>query len=61
MDAATFADRFAQAHQDIYLHAVRRVRDKREQLTRECRARDLAYMATLPAWRAHPRVKADRS
>jgi DNA-binding MarR family transcriptional regulator len=38
MDAQTFADRFAQAHQDIYLHAVRRVRDKREQLTRETAA-----------------------
>lgn len=38
MDAATFAERFAQAHQDIYLHAVRRVRDKREQLTRETAA-----------------------
>ena len=38
MDAATFADRFAQAHQDVYLHAVRRVRDKREQLTRETSA-----------------------
>ena len=38
MDAATFADRFAQAHQDVYLHAVRRVRDKREQLTRETAA-----------------------
>ena len=59
MDAETFATRFAQAHQDIYLHAVRRVRDKREQLTRETAERDtLAYMATLPAWRDHPRVKA---
>lgn len=38
MDAAAFAERFAQAHQDIYLHAVRRVRDKREQLTRETAA-----------------------
>ena len=38
MDASTFADRFAQAHQDVYLHAVRRVRDKREQLTRETAA-----------------------
>lgn len=38
MDADTFADRFAQAHQDVYLHAVRRVRDKREQLTRETAA-----------------------
>jgi DNA-binding MarR family transcriptional regulator len=38
MDATTFADRFAQAHQDVYLHAVRRVRDKREQLTRETSA-----------------------
>ena len=38
MDAATFADCFAQAHQDVYLHAVRRVRDKREQLTRETSA-----------------------
>lgn len=38
MDAAAFADRFAQAHQDVYLHAVRRVRDKREQLTRETAA-----------------------
>jgi DNA-binding MarR family transcriptional regulator len=38
MDASTFADRFAQAHQDVYLHAVRRVRDKREQLTRETSA-----------------------
>jgi DNA-binding MarR family transcriptional regulator len=38
MDADTFAERFAQAHQDIYLHAVRRVRDKREQLTRETAA-----------------------
>jgi DNA-binding MarR family transcriptional regulator len=38
MDPAAFADRFAQAHQDIYLHAVRRVRDKREQLTRETAA-----------------------
>ena len=38
MDAAIFADRFAQAHQDVYLHAVRRVRDKRERLTRETAA-----------------------
>jgi DNA-binding MarR family transcriptional regulator len=38
MDAETFATRFAEAHQDIYLHAVRRVRDKREQLTRETAA-----------------------
>ncbi len=38
MDEKAFADRFAQAHQDIYLHAVRRVRDKREQLTRETAA-----------------------
>jgi DNA-binding MarR family transcriptional regulator len=38
MDAQTFATRLAQAHQDIYLHAVRRVRDKREQLTRETAA-----------------------
>jgi DNA-binding MarR family transcriptional regulator len=38
MDAETFATRLAQAHQDIYLHAVRRVRDKREQLTRETSA-----------------------
>src|SRR3954469_4250101 len=38
MDPETFADRFAQAHQDVYLHAVRRVRDKREQLTRETAA-----------------------
>ena len=38
MDAQAFAERFAQAHQDIYLHAVRRVRDKREQLTRETAA-----------------------
>lgn len=38
MDPAAFAERFAQAHQDIYLHAVRRVRDKREQLTRETAA-----------------------
>lgn len=38
MDAATFADRFAQARQDVYLHAVRRVRDKRERLTRETAA-----------------------
>ncbi len=35
MDAATFADRFALAHQDIYLHALRRVRDKREWLNRQ--------------------------
>ncbi len=35
MDAADFAERFAAAYQDVYLHAVRRVRDKREQLTRE--------------------------
>ena len=38
MDAQTFATAFAQAHQDVYLHAVRRVRDKREQLTRETSA-----------------------
>lgn len=38
MDADLFANRFAQAHQDVYLHAVRRVRDKREQLTRETAA-----------------------
>ena len=38
MDPADFAERFAHAHQDIYLHAVRRVRDKREQLTRETSA-----------------------
>lgn len=38
MDALTFATALAQAHQDIYLHAVRRVRDKREQLTRETSA-----------------------
>lgn len=38
MDSQAFADRFAQAHQDVYLHAVRRVRDKREQLTRETAA-----------------------
>lgn len=38
MDADTFATALAQAHQDIYLHAVRRVRDKREQLTRETAA-----------------------
>ena len=38
MDPDTFADRFAQAHQDVYPHAVRRVRDKRERLTRETAA-----------------------
>jgi len=38
MDADAFADRFADAYQGVYLHAVRRVRDKREQLTRETTA-----------------------
>lgn len=35
MDPQVFADDFARAFQDVYLHAVRRVRDKRERLTPE--------------------------
>jgi len=38
MDAADFARRFAQAYGDIYLLAVRRVRDKRERLSSETTA-----------------------
>jgi len=38
MDADAFADRFADAYQGVYLHGVRRVRDKRDQLTRETTA-----------------------
>lgn len=38
MDADAFADRFALDYQDVYLHAVRRVRDKRDQLTPETTA-----------------------
>ncbi|WP_296598455.1 MarR family transcriptional regulator [Phenylobacterium sp.] len=38
MDADAFADRFALGYQDVYLHAVRRVRDKRGQLTPETTA-----------------------
>jgi DNA-binding MarR family transcriptional regulator len=38
MDPQAFAERFALTYQDVYLHAVRRVRDKREQLTRETTA-----------------------
>jgi len=38
MDADAFADRFADAYQGVYLHGVRRVREKREQLTRETTA-----------------------
>ncbi|PZQ59758.1 MAG: hypothetical protein DI570_15510 [Phenylobacterium zucineum] len=38
MDPQVFADDFARAFQDVYLHAVRRVRDKRERLTPETTA-----------------------
>lgn len=38
MDPQAFADRFALNFQDVYLHAVRRVRDKRDQLTPETTA-----------------------
>lgn len=38
MDADAFAERFADAYQGVYLHGVRRVRDKRNQLTRETTA-----------------------
>lgn len=38
MDPQAFADRFALTFQDVYLHGVRRVRDRRERLTPETTA-----------------------
>ncbi len=38
METSTFARRFEQAYRDLYLRAVRRVRDKRERLTAETTA-----------------------
>ncbi|MEW5684989.1 MAG: MarR family transcriptional regulator [Pseudomonadota bacterium] len=38
MEPQAFADVFARAFQDVYLHAVRRVRDKRGRLTPETTA-----------------------